>query len=322
MKSNSSISRTARRRSRVPAKEYTLTVQIIGTAILFFLAVLSFLPLIIGMEFLDDDPTVPYSDGSGNMLIDVTNGSIMSCTTMLCIEALMDSTTLYIPIKIAFPRFLTVCGVLLISVTFYFQDFDENERLQYFVCMLFAKGYFICGGLLFKMLTDSIERRSYTWIAYVVAIILYAADFLLHQWAAYLPPSTPFTVVQYSVRACTLIVSLCFVYVVAQLFLKKSRNTDGSYDVMSHVVVCVFYFGTIIVNFSFGSTKWKHATAAEIAAYNYVGLAAIVLFFFSSSHIAQRQFVAAQVSCEIHLCICMMYDPLSLPNVVSVRVNW
>lgn len=91
-------------------------------------------------------------------------------------------------------------------------------------------------------------------------------------------------------------------YKVVQLYTSKNRDDNSSYDVMSHLVLCVFYYGTLAVKFIFSSKTWKDTTAAEIAGYNFVGLFATVLFFFTSSHIAQQHFVMAKVSVYLNDC--------------------
>jgi hypothetical protein len=287
-----------KRKSLIQTEGYNVTQQVCSSIIICASALLGFLPYMLNKKFHDEEgPSIPYSDGSDDVLIDITNAALVSCMTMMWFEALLDSNTLYLPIKIAFPRFLIVFGVLVISLSFYFQDFDEEtDRLRYLTCMLFAKGYFICGGLTLKLVVDTIEQRSYQWIIYVAAAVLFTADFMLHQWAPYYPKSEIFTIVQVLVSVCSFCVSLFFLYKVAQLCISKNRNEEGSYDVMSHLVVCVFYFGTLIVDSCFPAETWKVTTATEIALYNFVGLFAIVLFFFTSSFIAQRHFVTAKVS--------------------------
>jgi signal transduction histidine kinase/CheY-like chemotaxis protein len=282
----------------IQAKSFNLLEQFFSSIAICTFSMMAFLPFLLNKKFYDEDPSVPYSDGSHDVLIDISNACLVSCMMMMCIEALLDSNSLYLPISIAFPRFLMVLGVLIVSLSFYFIDFKGNDRLQFLTCMLFAKGYFICGGLTLKLVSNAVAERSKIWIMYVVAMVLYTTDFMFRQWVKYFPPNDGLNMFGYAISCSSFIATLFFVYKVIKLSISKSRQgkerEKGSYDVMSHLVLCVFYFGTMTVNLCYPSTTWKETRAAELAGYNFVGLFATVLFFFTSSHIAQRHFVRAE----------------------------
>jgi hypothetical protein len=290
---------------------YNLTQQLIVSAFICTLSLTSFLPYLLNVDLYDEDPDTPYSGAADEVLLDVTNAVLVACTTMMFLEALLDANTRYLPIKIVFPRFIMVFGVLVVSLSLYFHHSEGMDRLSFMSCMLHAKGYFICGGLMLRLLKDTAAQKSKLCI-YALATISLVVDMQLHLWAQYYPQSSSLAFFRTCVSFCTLLVGAYFVFKLIQLSVSKVHDDSGhhSYDLMSHLVICVFLFGTYAVTIYFWSNKisstvWKDATAEEIAAHNFVALLAIVLFFFTSSHIAQRAFVLAKVSlcCIISVCL-------------------
>ena len=266
----------------IEVEGYNLSIQIFSTVIVCALALIAFVPYMLDMEFHEDDPEIPYTSESDEKMVDITNAVMTSCSAMMGLEALLDANTLYLPIKIAFPRFLMVFGVLLISLSFYCFDFECHEKLHYMVSMQFARGYVICGGLALKLVADAVAtEKKPKWIAYVLAVVVFTADFMNHQWTAFYPDSSTVLIYKSCVSICSFCYGLYFLYKVIHLSISSSRDKRGSYDVMSHLVVCVFYFGTICVKFSFRTDHWKRTTSTELACYNFVGL--FVLFHLQSN---------------------------------------
>lgn len=254
-------------------KEYNLKQQCRSAIFICGISLVGFLPYMLGLKFhFKDDDTEVHSSASTALITDVSNAAIASCTAMMWIEALLDSFTLYIPIRVAFPRFLMVCGVLSISVSLYFFDYEENERLHYTVCMQYAKGYFVCGGLLFKLLADAVDRKSRQRFIYFIAIIVYTGDSLSHQWDDYYSNLSPLLVLgQYVLTLCSVLVSVYFAYSIAQIVMPRTTwNVEGSYRLMSHSVICIMYFGTYIVTYSFPAKTWQETSGTQLAAYNLV----------------------------------------------------
>jgi hypothetical protein len=287
--------------------EYNLIQQLSICVVVCTLAFLSFLPYILKIELYDEDPDTPYSGAADDVLIDIINAVMVACMSMMLLEALLDSNTLYLPIKIAFPRFLMVLGVLFITLALYGQQVDGTDRLNFLICSHYAKLYFICAGLSLRLLREAAaERGSYRWILYIFGIILYMTEMQLRHWGAYFSKSDTFIIVQNCVTGATLLVAVFIVIKVVQCFQSHdhARQSKGQhyYDLMSHGIVCICSFGVNFINVVYGFQSWKNTTAKEITAYNIVGLFAIVLFFFTSSHMAQRHFVMAKVCTLYVLC--------------------
>ena len=286
-----------------PREGYNLVQQLTISAIVCTLAILSFLPYMLNMELYDDDPDTPYSGGADDALIDIVNAVLVSSMSMMFLEALLDSNTLYIPIKIAFPRFIMVFGVLCTSIALYTQQGDGLDRLHFIVCSHYAKAYFFCGGVFLRLVRDAASRGYFMLALYLFGVILYTTEMLLRQWGAYYDKGASFTVLQNVVTVTTLIYGLFFAFRAVQLFMVLDAETCGVghhyYDVMSHVIICIFVFSAYFINMAFGFQTWKETTADEITAYNLVGLFIISLFFFASSNIAQRHFVMAKVSIPV-----------------------
>jgi hypothetical protein len=297
------MKKSPRRRQRRKSKDSTKTSfnllqQFYFSAVICTLSFSSFLPFMLGMEIYDDDEDIPYSGAADNVLLAITNAVLVACTLMMVLEALLDSNTLYLPIKVVFPRFIMVVGVLFVSLTLYFQPLEGLDRLSFFSCMLQAEGYFICGGLMLKLIKDNAKHNFCKWCFLIVATIVSIADMQLHRWAAYYPETTSFTIIQGCVSFCTLIIGTYLFFRTLQLSVSKHWDDSGhhAYVLMSYLTICVYGFGTYSVSLYFGRTRWKDSSAEELAAYMYVSLSALVLFFFTSSHIAQRAFVLAKVS--------------------------
>ena len=292
-----------------PREGYNLVQQLTISAIVCTLAILSFLPYMLNMELYDDDPDTPYSGGADDVLIDIVNAVGVSCLSMMFLEALLDSSSLYIPIKIAFPRFIMVFGVLCTCLGLLTQQSDGLDRLNFLVCSHYAKAYFLCGGISIRLLRDAADRGSFVLSIYLFGVTLYTTDILMLQWSVYFAMSKSFVIMHNCVTVATLLLGLYFAFRAVQLFM--SHNVGGAgighhyYDVMSHVVICLFMFMGTTINMAFGFQPWKDTTAEEIAAYNFVGLFVIVLFFFTSSYIAQRHFVMAKVSI-LYMCVILL----------------
>jgi hypothetical protein len=279
---------------------YNLLQQLTISAIICTLAFSSFLPFILKIDIYNDDPGIPYSGAADDVLIAVTNAVVVTCTLMMLLAVLLNAFTLYLPIKLAFPRFIMVVGVLVVTLSLYFQPLKGMDRLSFISCMLQANGYFICGGFMLKLFRDAYnaEQNGHKCCIHAAAAIVLIMDMQVHRWAAYYPKSTSFNIIQGCVSLCTLSVGLYLVFRVVQLSLFKGPDDSGhrSYDLMSHLVVCVYGFGTYGVSLYYGSNRWKDCSAEELAAYHFVCLSAMVLFFFTSSYVAQRAFVLAKVS--------------------------
>jgi hypothetical protein len=126
---------------------YNLLQQLTIFAIIFILTVMSFLPCILKLEIHDDEPEEPYSGEANSPLIDIVNTALVACTSMMFLDALLGAKTLYLPIKIAFPRFVMVLGVLFTSSALYMQRGDSLDRLNFLISSHYAKIYVTCGGL-------------------------------------------------------------------------------------------------------------------------------------------------------------------------------
>ena len=262
----------------------------------------TFLPYLLGLDFHDDEPEVPYSGAVEGEKVEVSNAVMFAAMCLMLIEAVLDSKTLYIPIKIAFPRFITVVGVLLISLLPYVLDVGHGmDRLNFHACSMFAKGYFIVGGLSVQLLHDSAPvKEVYTWRFYMYssAVVLFTANYQLHQWKSYIDPNSGYLITMSVVGVLSVLVALYFVFRAGQLlFLNNPDKFYGPhyYDLMSHVIVSLFFFGTYSVVIFSSAETWKDYTVTELVAYQYIDLAIIVLFFFTSSYIAQQNFVSAKV---------------------------
>jgi hypothetical protein len=280
---------------------YNLMQQLSISAFVCTLALLSFLPYILNMELYDEDPDTPYSGGADDTLIDIVNAVLVACTSMMFLEALLDSNSRYLPIKVAFPRFIMVFGVLCTCLALYSQDIRGIDRLNFLICSHYAKTYFLCGGIFLRLVRDAAKRGSYLFCVYVFGVIMYTIEMLLRQWGAYYDKSDSFVILQHCVTATTLMYGAYFAYRAVKLcpsLTAKGGSNIGYhyYDVMSHTVICIFVVAAYVINMLFGFQMWKNTSAAEMAAYSFLGLSATMLFFcFSSSSIAQRHFLMAKV---------------------------
>ena len=280
---------------------YNLIQQLSVLVAVCTLASCSFLPYFLQLDLYDADPDTPYSGAVDDLLIDIINAVVVACMSMMLLEALIDSNNLYLPIKIAFPRFLMVFGILFISLVLYGQQTDGMNRLSFLVCSHYAKIYFICGGIFVRLLQDATEQGSYRWLVYVHGIGLYTAEVSLRQWGAYIDKSHSFVILQNFVTVGTLSMGIYFMIRAAQLLMSLNDTHDSHatghhyHDSVSHMIIFIFVFCAHVINMAFGYQTWKNTTAAEFTAYNIFGLFACVLFFFTSSYIAQRHFVMAKV---------------------------
>jgi len=259
----------------------------------------SFLPFMLGMNMYDDEPDVPYNGAVDDTRVEVANAVIVGCTALMTVEAFLDSKTLYIPIKIAFPRFVTVVGVLLVSILPYLIDVGHGmDKLNFHACSTFAKGYCIVGGLGVQLLHDAAPiKNTYTirFYMYSSAVVLFTANYELHLWNSYVDSSHSYQLAMNIVGLLSLLVAIYFVFRSIELALKKDH--DGFfglhyYDLMSHVIVSAFFFGTYAVVIFSSAETWKDYTHRELLAYQYIDLVIIAMFFFTSSYIAQQNFVA------------------------------
>ena len=278
---------------------YNLAQQLSILVVVCTLASCSFLPYLLQLDLYDADPDTPYSGAADDLLIDITNAVVVACMSMMLLEALLDSNSHYLPIKIAFPRFLNMFGVLFISVVLYGQQTDGMNRLSFLVCSHYAKVYFIGAGVSLKMLREAAERGSKQWSLHMLGVILITTDMLGRQWGAYVNKSGTFVIAQNCVVVGTVILAVYFLTRVVQLVLCQDddlRNIGHrNYDIMSHAIIFILIFGINSVNVAFGFQTWKETSAAEIAGYSFMCLFVSVLFFFMSSYIAQRHFVMAKV---------------------------
>lgn len=261
---------------------------------------LSFLPYILQMELYDEDPDTPYSGAVDSPKIDIVNAVNISCLSMLSLEIFLDSNTLYIPIKIAFPRFIMILGLLVTSLVVAFQPGSNSKnRLSFIVCSHYAKIYLTCAGISLGLLRDAAKRKSKERVPYAIAVVLLTSEMTIRQWGAYFDRSHEFLIAQNCVTLSTLIVGVYMSVRVVQHYLFRDHNRDNIgrhyYDYMSHFIICILIFGLNISNVSFGMQSWKNTTTNELTVYNFIFLFAAVLFFFTSSYIAQRHFVKAEV---------------------------
>ena len=277
-------------------------IQQVGIAVVIcLLSFFSFLPCVLKLELYADEPDAPYTGGANDVLVDIINAVTVGSSAIMLLEALLDSNTLYIPIKISLPRFIMVLGVLFSSLVLYVKPSADLERLNILICSHYAKIYFICAGIYFRLLQDAVEQGGCRWIIYAFGATLYTAELLLRQWGAYYRRSEAYIIVHNCITICGLLFGLYFILRAVYLFRHRNYRCDNYsgghryYDLMSHIIICVFVFGMNIVNISFGYQSWLDTSSAEIAGYTVVGLFASVLFFFTSSYIAQRHFVLAKV---------------------------
>jgi signal transduction histidine kinase/CheY-like chemotaxis protein len=278
---------------------YNLRKQLAICIAVMFFSLISFLPYMLGLELYDEDPNTPYSGASTDPLIDIVNAVLVACMCMMLLEALLDAQSLYIPIKIAFPRFVMVLGVLFTSLVYYLRPHEENlDRLNFLICSHYARLYAICGGISFRLLNDSTERGRRQWLRYVCAIILFLTEMQLKQWTSYYKiDNSFFNVFATCITFGTILICVFFVVKVCQLSTARSSEFNLGhhyYDLISHAVLSIAVFGMNTINIYFGFQSWKHTSGVEIAGYNLVCLFATVLFFFTSSYISQRHFVKAK----------------------------
>lgn len=283
-------------------KGYNLREQLTSSSMVLVLALVSFLPYMVNLELYDDDPDSPYEGASRDPVIDIVNAVLVACMSMMLLEALLDSESRYIPIKIAFPRFIMVLGVLLTTLALYLHEEsrDSLDRLNFLICSHYARIYFICGGISLRLLRDSKSSFSgQTPKLYILAIFLFILDMQLKQWKIYFPVNDGLTIFQHCVTVSTLIISVCFAVRIGQLvYVIKDSSEDkighSYYDLTSHAIILIFVIGANSINIGHGLQTWKNTTANEIVAYHFVALFVTVIFFFMSSYIAQRHFVRTE----------------------------
>jgi hypothetical protein len=284
------------------SQEFSTAQQRYALVYICISSLISFLPYMMGLELHDDEPEVPYNGAVDDELMTVTNAVCVACSAMMLIESFLDSFTMYIPIKIAFPRFIMVVGLFLVSLLPYLvQPEPGMDALSFMACSLFAKGYCFIGGLALRMLRDTAEENSSSKLklcAYAACVALFTADFQLHQWEAYHSPSASYGILMVTVSIFSVLVGLYLVFRVVQLLLARDHsgfNVHHYYSVMSHMIVSFFFFATYAVVLFSPATTWKEYTVRELATYQFIGLFVVVFFFFASSYIAQRNFVATKV---------------------------
>ena len=282
---------------KIKAEEaYNLRMQVIMTTVATTCTVVSFLPFMLGLELYDEDPSTPYSGASTDPLIDIVNAVMLACMCMMMLEALLDSQSRYIPIKISFPRFVTVLGVLFTSVLYYKSSCDDGfDRLNFLVCSHYARVYFVCGGLFLRLLKDAAEIGRRQWFGYVLALGLYLTETQLKFWTAFYNfENVFFYIFKTIISAGSILTAVFFVVKVFQLSTARTHHHDHYYNLMSHVVLSCFVIGMNVVNIACGFQTWKSTSATELAAYYFIFLFCTVLFFFTASFISQRHFVKAE----------------------------
>jgi signal transduction histidine kinase/CheY-like chemotaxis protein len=279
---------------------YNLRKQLAICSAVISLTLISFLPYMLGLELYDEDPSTPYSGASTDALIDIVNAVLVACMCMMLLEALLDAQSLYIPIKIAFPRFVMVLGVLFTSLAYYLHPYEDNlDRLNFLICSHYARLYVICGCLSFRLLKDATETGRKQWLGYLFTIALYLTELQLKQWSVYFhADSVPFYILRTCVSCGAGLVGIYLIFKIIQLSMARDNSEINLglhyYNLISNVVLTVFIVGGNAINIAFGFQSWKNTSATEVAGYYSISLFAMVLFFFTSSYISQRHFVKAE----------------------------
>jgi hypothetical protein len=253
------------------------------------LTLVSFIPYILGLDLHDEDPSTPYSGASTEPLIYIISAVVVACMCMMLLEALLDAQSLYIPIKIAFPRFVMVLGVLFANLAYYFLDPHANslDSLNFLVCAHYAKLYVICGGISFRLLNDTFKQGRQQWFGYALIIVLYITELQLKQWTSYYHNMNNirlFYIFKTCVSFGTILIGLYFLYKVIELsVVVRSCNIDLGqryYDLMSHVVLSIIVFGMNTVNICFGFQSWKKLSLPDI-----ISLVSLLQYYSSSRRI-------------------------------------
>ena len=273
--------------------------QVVQSAVICVLAVSCYLPLFLDMKLNFDKPHEAYSDEMDSELITVANAIVIGSTGLMLFEALLDSQMLYLPIGLSFPRFVTILGFFIVSIPLYFRRREGIHRLNFIVCSLYAKGYFLCGGLSLNLLRISTKKSFSTLGFYVLSNTIFVTSFQLLHWSAYFEKGCLLDNVATLLCVCSVLLALCYLYRVGKLFMYKERDFDLSYQLISHLVICIFVIGRFFINLGFGFTEWEFVSSEEVASYLFLDLFAIALLFFKLSYAAQRYFVSAKV-CNPH----------------------
>ena len=152
----------------------------------------------------------------------------------------------------------------------------------------------------------------------------------IYVWEAYYKRKTVLTVLISIGNAFTVFVCISFLFRIVQLLMlmEDISNYSHYHNLMSHVIVCIYVIPTFVISKCFGSNPWKEVTEQEFFLYNMVEVCSIVLFFFTSSRIAQRHFVHAKVlvcvsadthyyslaDCYVRALFCSSYSTNSTPR--------
>ena len=230
---------------------------------------------------------------------------------MMLLEALLDSNNRYLPIKIAFPRFIIVLGSLCINLGHYVQRGGNKDHLNFLLCSFYARLNFLCAAISFRLMRDAAKREFYDFAEYVIGILVLFTELVLRQWSSYYDRNKSFVFAQNCLTAVTLVMIFYILVRVVQHYFSRVNSDDFQhrgryyYDYMSHLTICVLILGSSMIKMSFGFQSLKYVTANEIVAHHCVGLFATVMFFFTSSYIAQQHFVKAEVRIAAVLYCCI-----------------
>lgn len=288
-------------RERYREERFNIMQQLVIAGVICAFSIVAYLPVILNMELYMKDPDADYDGYADLKLVDISNTAVVSTMSMMVLESLLDANTRYLPIKIAFPRFVMVLGILITSAALHAVEMDGMDRLNFIVCSHYAKAYFLCAGIYLRMLKDAGERGKIQFTVYAVGLFIFMAEVFVLQWSAYYPPSFGFAMGKLGVNISSMLVAI---YCACRALLLVAFRADDEkinieshyYDVMSHLLICVFTLATHAVNVAFGLQPWADTTSPELSAYCFVTLFCTLIFFFTSNYIAGRNFVQAQVS--------------------------